>query len=686
MSGHIISIYSSKGGVGKTFIAVNLAVDLCKTDDLKVLLIDFNYPFSTDIAQLLNLKSTRSIEQMIVKKIKTSILHTFVTSHSSGISVVSLSEEILTSLDHLSPYTIENIIYSLTQTYDFIIIDIGMNYCQHVAKLLDISSFILLPFILDPLSVQIVQKDIGFFQKKSFPKEMIKLIANKTGENNHVDYDYIVKQFHKNERKITISIPYDKNATSNMSCGTYPTHFMRDAITQAFDRLTQNIIEESKSIIKDYNIKNLEDNNKQSDLDILKYQVHEQLMKSTDFKKIDPDADSSLEKREKLKSKLTEIISRIIDFKMPEISRRVRGKLIRSVLQEAMGLGPVQDLLADNDISEIMVNKHDQIYVEKKGKIILTDKKFQSEQHLLNIISKIVSSVGRKIDIQSPMVDARLKDGSRVNAIINPLAINGAALTIRKFFTEKISIDDMINLGSMNRQIADFLQAVIFAKLNVLIAGGTGSGKTTLLNVLSGFIPEDERVITIEDVAELKLRQPHVISLESRPKNIQGKGEITIKDLVKNSLRMRPDRIVVGECRGAESFDMLQAMNTGHDGSLTTIHANSSYEAVDKLANLVLEAVELPQQAIKEQIAGAIDIIIHIKRYRDGSRKISQISEITGIKDYKIILNDIFRFKPLQNKQSQTVGDFISENYKPACLERFDEMGIRLLREIFWGN
>jgi Flp pilus assembly CpaF family ATPase len=347
----------------------------------------------------------------------------------------------------------------------------------------------------------------------------------------------------------------------------------------------------------------------------------------------------------------------------------------------------LEDILSDKSVSEIMVNTWNEIYVERKGRLTRIDKKFFSEQHLVNIITRITGPLGRKIDTSTPMVDARLKDGSRVNAIIPPLAVRGACITIRKFPEDQIGIDDLVGFGTLNKQMVEFLRSAVIAKMNILISGGTGSGKTTLLNILSSFIPEDERIITIEDSAELKLRQPHVVTLESRPENIEGKGAVSIRDLVKNSLRMRPDRIVVGECRGAESLDMLQAMNTGHDGSLTTIHSNSCREALSRLETLVMYAgFELPVKAIKEQIVGAIDLIVQISRFKDGSRKVIQVAEVGSMESDDITLGDVFVYRQSGEEDNRVVGNFTSTGYVPKCVTRFEERGLHVPREVFWTS
>ncbi|MBA4606875.1 MULTISPECIES: CpaF family protein [Aeromicrobium] len=322
-----------------------------------------------------------------------------------------------------------------------------------------------------------------------------------------------------------------------------------------------------------------------------------------------------------------------------------RAQLMREIEDDALGLGPIQRLLDDDDISEIMVNHPSQIFVERKGKLTLADESFSSEDQLRRVIERIVGKVGRRIDESSPLVDARLTDGSRVNAVIPPLAVRGSSLTIRKFAKKALSIQDLINYGSMSPDLAELLELCVRGRLNILVSGGTGTGKTTLLNVLSSFIPEDERIVTIEDAIELKLQQAHVVQLEARPANIEGRGEVTIRDLVKNSLRMRPDRVVIGECRSGEALDMLQAMNTGHDGSISTLHANSPRDCIARLETLVLMAgMDLPLRAIREQIGSAVDMIVQISRLRDGSRRITYVTELTGIKDDEPVLNDLYRF------------------------------------------
>ncbi|MFN2569590.1 MAG: CpaF family protein [Candidatus Dormibacteria bacterium] len=344
------------------------------------------------------------------------------------------------------------------------------------------------------------------------------------------------------------------------------------------------------------------------------------------------------------------------------------------------GLGPLHPLLADDSLTEIMVNGPDMVYVERAGKLLLTDVRFRDEGELLQVIDTIVSSVGRRIDKQSPLCDARLLDGSRVNAAIAPVALDGPMLTIRKFSKEPFQVADLIAFGSLTEDSAAFIEACVLARANILISGGTGSGKTTLLNVCSGFIPFDERIVTIEDAAELQLHQEHVCRMEAQPAGVDGSGRVAIRDLVVNSLRMRPDRIVVGECRGGEALDMLQAMNTGHDGSLTTIHANNARESLSRLETLVLMAgMDLPIRAIRQQVAGAIDLIVQLDRLKDGSRRVTSITEVIGMEGEMITLSEIFKFESQgADPSGKIIGSFESTGIRPQIIDRLFDMGVAL--------
>lgn len=362
-----------------------------------------------------------------------------------------------------------------------------------------------------------------------------------------------------------------------------------------------------------------------------------------------------------------------------------RERLVDELISEIMGLGPIEPFLQDSSVSEVMVNGPDSIYIERSGHLIKTETRFRNAEHLMHIIDRIVSAVGRRVDESSPMVDARLLDGSRVNVIIPPLSLIGPCLTIRKFSRDVLTVDKMIEFGSFDERMAQFLESCVRGRLNIVVSGGTGSGKTTLLNVLSSYVPESERIVTLEDSAELQLHQDNLVTLETRPANIEGEGEISMRDLVRNALRMRPDRIIVGEVRTGEALDMLQAMNTGHDGSMTTAHANSARDLLSRLETMVLmSGMELPLRAIRSQIASAVDIVVQIARLRDGSRKIINISEITGMEGDIITMQDLFRFEQQGiDSDGRLRGEFVTTGLRPMCSEKLELNGIHLPMDLF---
>jgi pilus assembly protein CpaF len=391
--------------------------------------------------------------------------------------------------------------------------------------------------------------------------------------------------------------------------------------------------------------------------------------------------------REFVKEKIVELSEEYIRTSGMTMTRPDKERLIESLMDDILGLGPLEILLNDKDITEIMINHPKQIYIEKKGQPMLSDVTFESDKQLMRVIDRVVSSIGRRVDESTPMADARLKDGSRVNVIIPPLALKGPCMTIRKFSKEKLGPNDLIKFRSATPNMITFMRAAVRSKLNVLVSGGTGSGKTTLLNILSTFIPPEDRIITCEDAAELQLQQDHVITLESRPANVEGKGAVPIRDLVKNCLRMRPDRIIVGECRGGEALDMLQAMNTGHDGSMSTLHANNPHECLGRLETLVLMAgADLPSRAIREQVAAAVHIIIQQQRLRGGPRKVVSIAEITGIENGDIQFQEIFVYKQIGLKDGKAVGYHTATGIKPMRLDHIKAGGEELADEIFVPN
>ena len=417
----------------------------------------------------------------------------------------------------------------------------------------------------------------------------------------------------------------------------------------------------------------------------LKHDVHENLMQS-----LGQQAYAGQMEQRLLEENVFNAIQKVLAKSDRPLSATDRAKITQEIIDDILGNGPLEPLLRDPEVTEIMVNRADAIFIERSGKLHSTDLRFSDEEHLRRTIDRIVSRVGRRVDEASPMVDARLPDGSRVNAVLPPIALDGCSLTIRKFSKDPFTVKDLVTIGTLSRPAADVLDACVRGRLNILISGGTGSGKTTTLNVMSGFIPDDERIITVEDAAELQLSQPHVLRLESRPSNVEGQGQVTIRDLVRNSLRMRPDRIIVGEVRDAAALDMLQAMNTGHDGSLSTVHANTPRDALSRIETMVLMAgMDLPVRVIREQITSAINLVVQQARMRDGSRHIVQISEITGQEGETILMQDLFAFEYNKNGEGNGPGRLVPTGITPTFMDQLEDHGVDLSSENFrlpWGK
>jgi pilus assembly protein CpaF len=413
--------------------------------------------------------------------------------------------------------------------------------------------------------------------------------------------------------------------------------------------------------------------------DELKKQIHARLVERLDFTRV-KDLNSDALRRD-----IRRVIEHLCDTENPLLNRMEREKLIEEVLDETLGFGPLEPLLKDPTISDILVNGPRKVYIERRGKLEKTDVSFRDNDHLMQIIDRIVSKVGRRVDETSPLCDARLPDGSRVNAVIPPIALDGASLSVRRFGATPLKLEDLLNYKAFSPEMAMLLEACIKARLNVIISGGTGSGKTTLLNTMSSFIPNDERVVTIEDAAELQLQQDHVVRLETRPPNIEGKGAITTRDLVRNALRMRPERIIIGECRGAETLDMLQAMNTGHAGSMTTLHANSVRDAMSRLETMIMMAgFELPIKAMRQQVASAVDLVIQVNRLQGGPRKVISLTEVMNMEQDVIIMQEIFRFKQLGVDQNgRAFGQFEATGVRPTFISRLETKGVKLPSNMF---
>ena len=420
-------------------------------------------------------------------------------------------------------------------------------------------------------------------------------------------------------------------------------------------------------------VRSLQSNGADAALQDLRLRIHRRLIDTLDLTKL-----SNLE-MERVRVEIRRILEDMVMTEAIPLSRADRDRLVMEVQHEVFGLGPLETLMKDPEISDILVNSSSSIYVERYGKLEKTDVRFRDDAHLMQIIERIVTRVGRRVDESSPMVDARLADGSRVNAIIPPLALDGPVLSIRRFGTERLTINDLIQFNSIPAQVAEVAAACVKSRLNMLVSGGTGAGKTTLLNCLSNFIPDNERIVTIEDSAELKLQQEHIVRLETRPANIEGQGAVTARDLVRNALRMRPDRIVIGEVRGGEALDMMQAMNTGHDGSISTIHANSARDALSRLETMMLMAgISLPERALREQAASALDIIVQLTRLSDGSRKVVEFAEVTGMEGSTITTQTIFKFDQRGVENGKVVGEFVATGVMPSFMDRLERHGFRI--------
>jgi pilus assembly protein CpaF len=420
-------------------------------------------------------------------------------------------------------------------------------------------------------------------------------------------------------------------------------------------------------------MRSVQPGNSEAILQDLRLRIHRRLIDTLDLTKL-----SNLE-MERVRVEIRRILEDMVAAEAIPVSRADRDRLVMEVQHEVFGLGPLETLMKDPEISDILVNSSSQIFVERYGKLEKTDVRFRDDSHLMQIIERIVTRVGRRVDESSPMVDARLADGSRVNAIIPPLALDGPVLSIRRFGAERLTVNDLIQFNSIPPQIAEVAAACVKSRLNMLVSGGTGAGKTTLLNCLSNFIPDNERIVTIEDSAELKLQQDHIVRLETRPANIEGQGAVTARDLVRNALRMRPDRIVIGEVRGGEALDMMQAMNTGHDGSISTVHANSARDALSRLETMMLMAgINLPERALREQVASALDVIVQLTRLSDGSRKVVEFAEVTGMEGTTITTQTIFKFDQRGVENGKVIGEFVATGVMPSFMDRLERHGFRI--------
>lgn len=708
----VISVAGPKGGTGTTTLATNLAYALSRQTKSKVLIIDFDLHDCGDVALLLGGKDLPSIYDFAPKlhKMAESDLVKNIYKTKDGISVLPVirkpKQAALLTYDMVSA-----MIDICRNQFQYIVIDCGSSVYPSMIKALEVSSLVLFCTTAEIVTLNRSVQSLVDFQELAFPSDLIQLVINQYDPKGVINEELITQKL---KRKCLGFLPFEikemQNAV-NQATAIFQSQ-PRAIYSRVIEDLTRKLL--TKNILQpverldlkaaaiaapqraisstETSISPMSRNITSKDaerLDSVKQRIHARLIEVMDFKKMSPEElmKQDDESMDRLKTKTQEAIMGIVS-KMNEItSRDERQTLIKDVLDEAIGLGPLEDLLKNPDVSEIMVNRADQIFVELKGKPTLIPARFSGDKQLMGVIERIVAPIGRRIDEKTPMVDARLRDGSRVHAIIPPLALDGPVLTIRKFSKDILGPDTLIKFGALTEDMADFLRACVQAKLNILISGGTGTGKTTLLNTMASFIPNNERIITVEDSAELRLAQEHIVRLESRPSNLQGEGAIPIRELVRNTLRMRPDRIVVGECRGAEALDMLQAMNTGHDGSMTTLHANTPRDAIARLETLVMFAgLDLPSKAIREQIASAVQLIVQLSRLGDGSRKITAITEVTGMEGTTVSLQDIYQYKEKGvDEQGKVLGTFMATGLVPTFAQKFKKKGIKLPKGLISG-
>lgn len=701
---HLICVLGGKGGVGKSVFAANLAAALTLELRTPVLLLDADQKSCGDQNIIIGLRPLKTLNEVALFQgsLSPQTLPQLVTVHPSGIHYIGAVKGPEESFKINSDLFFKQLEF-LSKQYKYIVADIGNDLQAFQMALLQDASVGLIVTLPEVLVINQTQRLISDLLTATFPLEMFQLILNRA-QNGGVSPQLLAQSL---RIPILGLIPQDDITTSHALQKSSPFVLTQNktAIASAHHdvvrKLTGGILQRTKALsqkaaqspqqrlqttTKTENSSGATSSNDGMDVfTVLKIKVHTELIKAMDLKKGITDTQGDKSKEEALRQKTLQTITQIIDRESPGMNRDERSKAINQVLQEALGLGPLEDLLADPAVTEIMVNGHRKIFVEKNGKVQLSPVTFTSNMHLRNVIERIVTPLGRRIDEKTPYVDARLKDGSRVNAVIEPLAIDGPSVTIRKFKKGGISAEKYIEYGSITRPIVDFLRICVENGLNIVISGGTGSGKTSLLNMLSSYIPSNERIITVEDAAELQMQQEHVVRLETRPANMEGTGAVTIRDLIKNALRMRPDRIVVGECRDGAALDMLQAMNTGHDGSMTTTHANSPRECISRLETLsMMSGMDLPVKVIREQVASAVNLIVQISRLSDGSRKIINVTEVCGMQGEAVTLQEVFKFKETGfDKNRKILGQFQATGMIPTFIEKLEQKGVFIPRDIF---
>lgn len=701
----IIGVTGGKGGMGKSVFSANLALAFALELKQPTLLIDFDSQSCGDQNFLLGMREVKTVAELggfngtLNPQTVTSVATMVPNTGMAYIAAVRGRDETLGGNTDQIMRQLEN----LSNVFRFIILDLGNQIGPMQLAAIEKTTALLLVTAPEVLAVNQTMRMMTELLAANLPTEVVQIVVNKAGPAGLAP-----ASIGQTLRKQILGVIPQDDATvlgSVSRSSPFVLSAPKSAVAAAhFDvarRLSGGILQQLKAAAKPQKLVSKETPKSDAaasssptrkalkNLDprtALKITVHNELIKAMDLKKGVTDTQNDPEKEAELKKKTNAVIATLVDKEGPGLGRDDRAAVIKEVLDEALGLGALEDLLEDPTVTEIMVCGHEKIYIEKNGLVQLSPTKFTSNFHLRKVIERIVAPLGRQINESVPYVDARLKDGSRVNAVVEPLAIDGPAVTIRKFRKGTISPETYYrDWNAATANMIEFLRICVANKMNVIISGGTGSGKTTLLNTLSAFIPSNERVVTIEDAAELQLKQDHVVRLETRPANMEGTGAVTIRDLVKNALRMRPDRIVVGECRDGAALDMLGAMSTGHDGSMTTVHANNPKEAIGRIESLCMMASSgMPVTAIREQIANAVNLIVQIQRLSDGSRKLISVSEVQGMQGEVVTQQEVFRFVEKGfDKNRKIIGEFQATGLVPKCIEKFEKRGLIIPKSLF---
>ncbi len=697
MAGHIISIVGGKGGVGKSQFAANLAFAFASENRQKALLLDFDQKACGDQGLITGIKSKKTVKELseFSGAIDPKSINMFVGMHKAGVHFIGMPSD-RTTTEQVNPEGLGKFLKAVTSLYAVTIIDVGSELNELALKALEYSTMISIVVTPDLLAANQSKRLYSELATLLFPKEMIQVVMNQYQKGHPVGPDVVGRQIGK---PVFGVVPRDDQTCARALSSSTP--LMTIAKNSPFAQGVVDIVRKlkQKNVLKSLErlkkpegtaaTKNKsESSTTRSGKDPwteLKSRIHKSLVEEMDMKKQDDsDPKAQIILREKTKKLVVELLGKE-DTKTLLKGREDMNRIVKEILDEALGLGPLEDMLADKTISEIMVVGPKKIYYEQGGKNKRSEITFTNDRQVLNVIERIVAPLGRRIDEKTPYVDARLADGSRVHAIIPPCALDGGTITIRKFPENRLTYKDLIQFGSMTQNMADFLRISVEAHRNMVVSGGTGSGKTTLINMLGGFIPANERIITCEDSAELDFPQDHVVRLETKPPSLEGEGAVDIRCLVKQTLRMKPDRIVVGECRGGETLDMLQAMNTGHDGSLTTVHSNTPRDCMSRLETLVQYAgAGISPKAIKEMIASAVHMVVQQSRLEDGSRKIMNITEVGGLQGEVITLQDIFVYKQEgMSKQGKIIGKFMATGFIPKFIESLEKKGYKVPRGLF---